>query len=58
MSKKHFTRIASALATRRSVLPADQRWIVDQIANDLADELGEFNAHFDRARFLTACGVA
>jgi hypothetical protein len=31
--------------------------VVDEIARDLADRLGEINGGFNRERFLTACGI-
>jgi hypothetical protein len=61
MTRKDFELIAAAVkATRLSYAP---HWdpnlfrACDDHAKRLADALATTNAHFDRARFLTACGV-
>ncbi len=57
MTKKHFEALAAALSERRPVPLAHDRdqWEVDVLG--VADVCAQFNPHFDRARFLKACGV-
>lgn len=58
MSKKHFTTIASVLHQQIMFAESQEaRHAVERVARDLASEFGRFNANFDRARFLIACGV-
>jgi hypothetical protein len=54
MTKKDFELIAKVVA--RSTIGKGQEARTG-IANAFADELEEINPRFDRARFLTACGV-
>lgn len=66
MAKKDYILIAAALKAARVELPEgknrDPKLIynngVDNAAHYVADALGTQNPLFDRARFLTACGVA
>jgi hypothetical protein len=53
MTKKDFELIADVIGKAWHG-SADTR---ADIANAFADELEETNPRFDRARFLTACGV-
>lgn len=51
MTRKHFVLIARQVAKIRD--RADRI----MLANDLACEFARENPRFDRARFLSACGV-
>jgi hypothetical protein len=53
MTRKDYVMIADVLAVAWWA-SSDQR---NHIAHDLADALEADNPRFDRARFLTACGV-
>lgn len=54
MSRKHFELIARVLRNLDGTVPhADRK----ATAEAFADELRATNPNFDRARFLTACGV-
>lgn len=73
MTKRHFEQIAAVLRAHRALaetkesggelaahlLPAYAavRETCDSIARSLADAFPDFNANFDRARFLEACGT-
>jgi hypothetical protein len=61
MTRKDYELIAKALNTQMemSVLCEEEAGIyaVTNIACDLADTLVRENPRFDRARFLSACGV-
>jgi hypothetical protein len=67
MTKKDFELIAAALlAEKMRVIDsrtydegerADREMQCDASANALADALATTNPRFDRAKFLTACGV-
>ncbi len=62
MTRKHFQAIAKALMSRRitdTTLPGADliNLTIDLCAEALADELANANSLFDRARFLTTCGV-
>lgn len=54
MTRKDFQLIADVLKNADEV--ADQQSI-EAMAEMFADELATTNPNFDRARFLTACGV-
>lgn len=66
MTKRHYIQIAQILKTERDVQAvygdADIRHAaiaaVDDVSRQIADFCGRDNPRFDRARFLTACGVA
>jgi hypothetical protein len=51
MSRKHYRIIADAIGT---IADGDARCVA---AVAMADCLGRLYARFDRARFLSACGV-
>jgi len=58
MSKKHFVAIAAAIYNElTSADNDDQKAGIRNTAQALANEFAEFNANFDKARFLTACGL-
>jgi hypothetical protein len=48
-------RMDDPVAVRLSILNANTA--LDNVADFLADRLSQTNPRFDRARFLTACGV-
>ena len=51
MSRKHFVAIAKVLRAQRMEMGLRaHRLLVDEMAN----ALGQFNPHFDRARFIDA----
>jgi hypothetical protein len=64
MSKKHYIETARILSAERECLNGNEtaddmiRATVDSIAGRMADMFAADNPRFDRARFLTACGVA
>jgi len=58
MTRKDYELIAEAIATTRGHAYADQLYIVDWIASDVAEALRTTNPRFDREWFLKACGVA
>ena len=64
MSKKHFEMVARIL--RETVIVDESRVpptrykdrvVIESYARAFAAEFAEENPRFDRARFLTACGV-
>lgn len=55
MSKKHYAMIAERL--RCAHLLAEHREPIAHLARSMADDFAAENTRFDRARFLTACGV-
>ena len=61
MTRKHFNSIAAAIdASRPSQYDCDRDLLnmqVDIVAKEMALNVGQFNPHFDRQRFLDACGV-
>jgi len=63
MTKKHFKAIAAAVAQARDEAePAPGEYgdpvaAIDTLAHALADVCRQTNPNFDRARFLSACGV-
>jgi hypothetical protein len=57
MTKKHFNQLAAAVTTLRD---GPHKFTPDQLralAIELASVCAAANPHFDRARFLRACGV-
>lgn len=63
MTKKHFKAIAEIIKQERESTPGESRYeqgCVDT-ANSIGRELASFcatmNPRFDRAKFLTACGI-
>ena len=58
MTRKDFEAIAAILAEQHSHDSNSHDYLVIyDTANDLADYLATRNPHFDRARFLRACGL-
>jgi len=58
MTRKHFAKIAHTVkVTLAGCETTDQELSVERLARALATDLSEFNANFDRGRFLAACGV-
>ena len=53
MSKKHFIALAAAMKSARII--DRPQWEED--CKTLAWALAQFNAQFDRLKFLDACGV-
>lgn len=57
MTRKDYVMIAEVI-NRNTVLLSESAFIdFARMAEDLATELQNDNPRFDRARFLTACGV-
>ena len=52
MTRQHFKVIAEVI--KKADVTDDQR---KALARDMASEMWQFNSHFDRARFILACGV-
>jgi hypothetical protein len=61
MTRKDYQLIAgiinNANYTARKFKDTSGEGMLEHIANELSDELAKDNPRFDRARFLTACGV-
>jgi hypothetical protein len=64
MTRKHFIEIARQINAQRGYLPGlticpdyGASEILDKLSEVLADSFEGFNQHFNRARFLDACGV-
>lgn len=59
MSKQDYVMIAGILATQIKIEDANKRNTTGlcNVAHNLAEEMKQRNAAFDKARFLTACGV-
>jgi hypothetical protein len=61
MTRKDFQLIADVMAQFTTALPNGEKGKVmvspALIAGELASALATTNPNFDRARFLTACGV-
>jgi len=64
MTRKHFILIANTInASRPSEHDCDAGLLnhqIDTVAKNMADEFeyAHVNPNFDRARFLTACGIS
>ena len=58
MTRRDYVLLANVINARLSARPDQEKAEAYRlIANDLADALATDNPRFDRARFLTACGV-
>ena len=62
MTKKDYVAIARIINTSNretgdKAANQARKHLLDCVANDLADIMERDNPKFDRARFLTACGV-
>ncbi len=63
MTRKDYELLAATIATRVRITklvrpgPSQQLSAVDSLARELAINLAVENPAFDRARFLSACGV-
>jgi len=58
MTRKDYELIArSIFVDRESLQEESQKQTADLIARGLAEQLEAMNPRFDRARFLSACGV-
>ena len=53
MTRKDYVMIADTIGGMTYLSETDRA----TIAHDFADQLAQDNVRFDRARFLTACGV-
>jgi hypothetical protein len=57
MTRKDYQAIAEVISTLADKYQFDDgRYIVSEIASDLAEVLQNDNPRFDRQRFLDACG--
>ena len=56
MTKKHYEAIARILSNMQLVIVYDQK-TVKETAENLAYYFEQDNKNFDRARFLSACGI-
>lgn len=54
MTRKDFQLIANVIRDLDEVIDADA---LEVLADNMADALEDTNSAFDRARFLSACGV-
>lgn len=58
MTKRHFIMLARNISlARQTAKNADQVRAIETLACAIAADLQLENQRFDRARFLTACGV-
>jgi hypothetical protein len=57
MTRKDYELIARSIFVDRESLEDNQKQTADFIARGLAEQLEAMNPRFDRARFLSACGV-
>ena len=57
MTKKHYTAIAAILKIARANSNPNQHMMVDVILIDITDYFATDNPLFNRAKFLTACGI-
>ena len=59
MTRKDYVLIAETFAKFQQIQNLDQtiNWTGEDLARNLADTLQADNPRFDRARFLSACGV-
>jgi hypothetical protein len=56
MTRKHFTAIADMFACEiDNEADSDARRVKQNLANEMASVLANFNENFDRERFLDAC---
>ena len=59
MTRKDFKLIARVIAANENKSLTDlESATLTMLAEDMAQALGDENARFDRARFLTACGLS
>lgn len=57
MTRKDYQAIAEVISTLADKYQFDDgRYIVSEVASDLAEVLQNDNPRFDRQRFLDACG--
>jgi len=57
MTRKDYQLIASAINGQRQGFGRGETVAISSLAETLADALAQDNPRFDRAKFLTACGV-
>jgi len=58
MTRKHFIRIAATLyAAKEQAKTLQARTAIREVAICLAGEFAALNPHFDKGRFLDACGL-
>ena len=58
MTRKDYELLAEVIRTSRKVTTGETALVsVEHLANTLATELEIENPRFDRARFLSACGL-
>ena len=57
MTKKHFKAIAEIISEHNLTSYIDPKAAIRSIAEELADFCATTNPHFDRAKFLEACGI-
>ncbi len=58
MTRQHFRAIAAAIAETYTYAETDEAQdAIASTARHVASALARFNHHFDRDRFLTACGL-
>jgi hypothetical protein len=57
MTKKHFEAIARIIADQVTMADPQFRPILQLLAADIAAVMVQGNRHFDRTRFLSACGL-
>ena len=57
MTRKDYQLIASAISELASDFGKGEVVAINLVADTLADALAQENPRFDRAKFLTACGV-
>jgi hypothetical protein len=57
MTRKDYVLIAEVIRASKIAWAGNNNNLVDDISRALADALVKENPRFNRARFLTACGV-
>lgn len=57
MSKKHYVEIAKAIRACEQPATVETAASISELAQRLASVFQNDNPRFDRARFLTACGL-
>jgi hypothetical protein len=57
MTRKDYILIAEVIRASKLSWAGNNNYLVDDISRALADTLEQDNPRFNRARFLTACGV-